>query len=43
VELEAKEELDVDGEPYKLDLVCTKASRDLEETPFVKPELAAPI
>jgi hypothetical protein len=31
----SKEELDVDGEPYKVDLVCTKASRDLEGTVFL--------
>jgi Holliday junction resolvase len=39
----SKGELDVDGEPMKVDLVCTKTTRDLERTPFVKPELAAPI
>lgn len=31
----SKGELDVDGEPMKVDLVCTKATRDLERTVFL--------
>ena len=39
----SKGELDVDRNPLKVALVCTKTTRDLERTAFVKPELAAPI
>jgi Holliday junction resolvase len=31
----SKGELDIDGEPMKVDLVCSKTSRDLERTVFL--------
>jgi Holliday junction resolvase len=31
----SKGELDVDGQPMKVDLVCTKTGRDVERTVFV--------